>query len=119
LNALKFNLPKLDVPQLETKSSMESTKTPFVPPLDVSPPKPQTLVLEKVMESQDVRDQRAREAKLIFDEKDTAAKEIEKKAADARKNADEAKIAYQHAKDDACATRFGGKILCLRWGVGY
>jgi len=46
--------------------------------------------------------------------------EIEKKAKDARQEAKAAKDIFKIAKDEACKTRPGGKILCLRgFGVGY
>jgi hypothetical protein len=47
-------------------------------------------------------------------------KEVENKAKQLRAKADDKKKIAKEAKDEACATRFGGKILCIRpFGVGY
>ena len=49
-----------------------------------------------------------------------SSQEIERKAVLARDTANEAKKAAKEAKDLACETRFGGKILCIRpFGIGY
>ena len=46
--------------------------------------------------------------------------EAEKAAKLARDRANDAKKAFIEAKGEACATRPGGKLLCLRgFGVGY
>lgn len=109
-------------------ASISSSKPQFTPSFEGSPsstfsqPKssktPDSLLS---LESQEIRDERAREARAAFNEKDEAAKQVERQAADARKLANESKKAFYAAKDEACATRFGGKLLCLRpwWSVGY
>lgn len=46
--------------------------------------------------------------------------EVENKAKQLRAIADDKKRIAKDAKDEACATRFGGKILCIRpFGIGY
>ena len=46
--------------------------------------------------------------------------EVENQAKKLRAKADDKKKIAKEAKDEACATRFGGKILCVRpFGVGY
>lgn len=46
--------------------------------------------------------------------------EIEAKARELRKAANEKKKIAKAAKDEACKTRFGGKILCIRpFGIGF
>lgn len=45
---------------------------------------------------------------------------MESKARQLRAIADEKKKVAKEAKDAACATRFGGKFLCIRpFGIGY
>ena len=45
---------------------------------------------------------------------------MEAKAREARNIANVAKKEAQIAKDAACQTRFGGKVLCIRpFGIGY
>jgi len=75
---------------------------------------------EEVLEPQEVRDERAREARNFFNKKDAEAKDIEKQAKAARAEANEAKKVALLAKDKACQTRFGGKFLCVRgFGSGF
>ena len=50
---------------------------------------------------------------------EAARLEAEQKAKEARARANSAGKKFQAAKDDACSTRIGGKILCVRYGVGY
>lgn len=46
--------------------------------------------------------------------------EAQKAAAASLKKAGEAKKVFKAAKGEACATRPGGKLLCLRgFGIGY
>jgi hypothetical protein len=99
-----FDMPKINVPVPEFKS---------FPSIETAP----TVMLE----SQEIRDKRAREALVAYKQNDEAAKLIEKQAADARMVAKESLKAAKLAKDEACVTRPGGKILCLRpwWNLGY
>jgi hypothetical protein len=54
------------------------------------------------------------------DECDVFGQDIEQQALDARNLANEKKKIFNEFKDDACKTRWGGKILCLRpFGSGY
>jgi hypothetical protein len=46
--------------------------------------------------------------------------EVERQARELRNNANEKKKIAKETKDEACKTRPGGKILCLRsLGIGY
>jgi uncharacterized protein (UPF0335 family) len=46
--------------------------------------------------------------------------EVERKAQELRQVANDKKKVAKEAKDDACKTRFGGKILCIRpFNSGY
>ena len=65
-------------------------------------------------EPQDVRDERARQARTVFLSYDDDAKELEAKANQAREVANEKKKLASDAKDEACKTHWGGKVLCLR-----
>ena len=51
---------------------------------------------------------------------DVNSQDIEKEARAVREKANIAKKAAKDAKDEACKTRTGGKILCIRgFGSGY
>jgi hypothetical protein len=46
--------------------------------------------------------------------------DVERKAQELRQIANEKKKGAKEAKDEACETRFGGKILCIRpFSSGY
>ena len=48
------------------------------------------------------------------------SQEVENKAKQLRAIANDKKKVAKEAKDAACETRFGGKILCIRpFGIGY
>jgi hypothetical protein len=69
---------------------------------------------EEELEPQEVRDERAREARQVFLSFDSDAKVIEQQAREARNLANEKKKLANEAKDEACKTRPGGKWICLR-----
>jgi len=64
--------------------------------------------------SQEVRDERAREAKAKFNDLDGVARGLEKQAATARAEASDQKKIAKEKKGQACETRLGGKVLCIR-----
>jgi hypothetical protein len=99
--SLQLNFPKLEIPPMDTtvgsSSSSSSSKRPLAPPsFQGSSTSSSSLSqpVTKVLESQEIRDQRARDARAAFDVKDEAAKEVENKAAEARKIATEYKRAF-------------------------
>lgn len=119
--APSFSIPKLDIPAAP-KLNVPSAPPKFAtsPPSfggssDTSPAEDSS-----PLESQEVRDEKAREAKTEFKRLDSEAKAIEKQAKEARQVANSAKKVAKGAKGEACQTRFGGKVLCVRpFGVGY
>ena len=111
------SMPKLDVPAVP---KFEALKSVSMPKLDLDiPSAPSTSTQDKYVEPQELRDARAAELNLKFKDVDKEAKAIEQKAKEARARANSAGQKFQAAKDDACSTRIGGKILCVRYGVGY
>lgn len=73
------------------------------------------------LESQDVRDAAAASARQVYLDADSEAKEKEEIARQYRAKANEKKADAKTAKDLACQTRPGGKLLCLRnpFKLGY
>jgi hypothetical protein len=67
-----------------------------------------------ILAPQEVRDDRAREARQEYLQFDASAKEIEAQAREARNLAKEKQKLASAAKDEACQTKPGGKLLCLR-----
>lgn len=115
----KIETPKIDVPKAEApKFAVPSTPSyNFDTPV---PSKPVETAPSVPLEPQEVRDDRAREAKATYKGLYDEAKELEKKAQEAANKAKEAKKVAKEAKDAACETRTGGKILCIRpFGIGY
>mmetsp|Transcript_12054 Transcript_12054/g.25669 ORF Transcript_12054/g.25669 Transcript_12054/m.25669 type:complete len:439 (+) Transcript_12054:99-1415(+) len=118
----KIDMPKVDIPappKLDTPKfdmpKMESPKYDF--DLPAAPAKP---AVDENLEPQEVRDARAAEKNAAFKDALADAKEAEKAAKIAKNKANDAKKVFKEAKGEACATRPGGKILCLRgFGVGY
>lgn len=118
-----FSAPKVDIPSFSIPSAPK-TGIPAPPKLTNTPP---SFALDKKaednaepLESQEVRDDKARSANSEFKRLDQDAKEIEAKAREARNIATISKKDAKIAKDAACQTRFGGKILCIRsFGTGY
>jgi len=142
----KFNLPKVDVPKFEApKFDMPkldaptlSIPAPSPKPAPMAPPKPVQAPplydmdfqkpsfsspdssVDENLEPQEVRDGKAADAKSVFKQADKDAKEIEAQAKAARGKVNELKKDFKVAKDEACKTRPGGKLLCLRgFGLGY
>mmetsp|Transcript_59778 Transcript_59778/g.173180 ORF Transcript_59778/g.173180 Transcript_59778/m.173180 type:complete len:447 (-) Transcript_59778:803-2143(-) len=98
-----FSAPKFDIPKVE----MPKAPTVTIPKLDVG-------TVDEDIEPQEIRDEKARVARTAYKEADEQAKDFEAKAAQMRQIANEKKKVAKEAKDDACKTRFGGKILCIR-----
>ena len=96
-----FEAPVYDAPVV---------KAPSIPFL--SSPKVEDSIPDD--EPQEVRDERARQARTVFLSYDDDAKELETKANQARDLANEKKKLASDAKDEACKTHWGGKVLCLR-----
>lgn len=133
-----FTAPKFEMPSapaapkasydLDIKSppSAPSVSAPAAPMFAVpalpsfSSDKAETAKVEAQLESQDVRDGRAREKNEKFKSLDDDAKAVEKQAKAARELAKDAKKEAKIAKAEACKTRPGGKALCIRpFGSGY
>mmetsp|Transcript_15077 Transcript_15077/g.17855 ORF Transcript_15077/g.17855 Transcript_15077/m.17855 type:complete len:100 (-) Transcript_15077:349-648(-) len=94
-----FDTPKFDTPKRSSDNSA---------PKDLN------------LESQDVRDERARVLASEFNKLENDAKAKSKVARAARKEAQAAKKLADAAKGEACKTRIGGKVACIRpFGVGY
>ena len=71
-------------------------------------------------ESQEIRDEKAKDARTSFNEADSSAKEYETKAKQLRDIASDKERIAMSAKEEACKTRFGGNFLCIRsFGSGY
>jgi len=135
----KFSMPKMpDMPKVETPStSFEAPKAPsFSAPSFEAPKVPSfsapsfssggsstggyASLDEKVVDDQEERDAAAKDARMIFNDADANAKELESKARKLRSIADDKKKIAKEAKDIACMTRFGGKSICIRpFGIGY
>jgi flagellar biosynthesis/type III secretory pathway protein FliH len=100
-------MPKLDVPPPPSFSVPSSSSAPKA-------------VSDEFTEPQEVRDERAAAKNEAYKQADADAKAAEKAAKVARDNANEAKKAFKQAKGEACKTRPGGKLLCIRgFGAGY
>lgn len=126
----KFEAPKFEAPKFEAPSiSLPAPEVPKAPFTPLPPPPPKVIessveaapaVEEEFVEPQEVRDEKAREARAVFKELDKDAKALEKEAKAARAKASEAKKEAAIAKGEACKTRPGGKLICLRpFGIGY
>jgi chemotaxis protein histidine kinase CheA len=128
----KFDMPKtpdikLDLPKAPT-FDMPNVDLPKVDMPKISLPSfggggggdANQNVADTDLEPQEVRDARAKDARNVFLDYDKTAKDLEKKAREARDNANEKKKIAKAFKDEACKTRPGGKFLCLRpFGSGY
>lgn len=128
IEAPKFEAPKFEVPAAPSVSLPKPSSTssydldiktpPSVPSFSSSAPAPK--VQAEPLESQEVRDAKARASKEKFKNLDDEAKAFEQKAQEARELAKAAKKEAKIAKDAACETRPGGKVLCIRpFGIGY
>mmetsp|Transcript_9668 Transcript_9668/g.18145 ORF Transcript_9668/g.18145 Transcript_9668/m.18145 type:complete len:403 (-) Transcript_9668:1869-3077(-) len=129
-SAPKFEVPKMEAPKFEVPAApmsplpkpspssydLDVKAPPSVPSFSTSAP----TVKAEPLESQEVRDAKARDAKEKFKNLDDEAKVFEKKAQEARELAKAAKKEAKIAKDEACETRPGGKVLCIRpFAIGY
>ncbi|EED92693.1 hypothetical protein THAPSDRAFT_262032 [Thalassiosira pseudonana CCMP1335] len=118
----KVDMPKIDVPKVDMpKIDVPSFDVPKVsaPSFDVpSRASAPVASFDENLEPQEVRDERAAAKNVVL--KEAQNEEAEKLANIARNKAAQAKKDFKAAKADACATRPGGKLLCLRgFGVGY
>jgi len=105
----KVDTPKFDIPKVATPS-FDLPSRPAAAPVYVDPN----------IEPQEIRDARAADKKDAFKEAQGQAKEAEKVAKAAQDRANDAKKAFKQARGEACSTRPGGKLLCLRgFGAGY
>ncbi|KAL7508103.1 hypothetical protein ACHAXN_005195 [Cyclotella atomus] len=122
-----FSMPKVDVPKIDVPAvpSFDMPKTPAAPSFNVPSKSAAPAAFDAPGESQEARDARAAAKKADFKDADSVARasitcEAEKAAKIARDKANEMKKEFKAAKAEACATRPGGKLLCLRgFGVGY
>jgi hypothetical protein len=106
----------LDIPKFEMeapKVSMPQISLPSLPSFGGGGESASSGEGEEI-EPQEVRDERAREARQVFLSFDSDAKIIEQQAREARNLANEKKKLASEAKDEACKTRPGGKWICLR-----
>lgn len=133
----KFSVPKIpDIPTPDTSSisapsfSLPSTKieapkvpsfsTPSFSGSDSGSSQGYASLDQDIVDDQEERDLKAKEARTDFNEADANAREVENNAKKLRAIADSKKKIAKEAKDAACETRFGGKVLCIRpFGVGY
>ena len=96
---------------------------PKTPPFDASSIKVPTFSspeVDKNLEPQGVRDDKARAARVVYLQANDDAHDMEEKARAVRRLADEKKELAKEAKDVACQTHWGGKLLCLRpFNSGY
>merc|ERR1711862_673972 len=122
VNIPSFSAPKINLPsapKLDKPAVPVPTKVNNPPSFDFDSKKASSDA-EEDLEPQEVRDQRAKDAKSEFKKLDQEAKDIESQARKARNVANIAKKEAQIAKNEACKTRFGGKVLCIRpFGSGY
>ena len=128
-DAPKFDMPKFDAPKFDT-SGMDMPKVDM-PKVDM--PKFDGVDLPKVnlpkvslpsfggdsvdpafLEPQEIRDDKAREARQVFLAADADAKDLEEQARVLREAANDKKKLARDARDLACQTRPGGKWICLR-----
>ncbi|KAL3826547.1 hypothetical protein ACHAXA_003611 [Cyclostephanos tholiformis] len=119
-----FTMPKVDVPDVP-KFALPKVDLPAAPKYDLDVPKfdmPSRVpaVVDENLEPQEVRDARAAEKNAAFKEAKDEARAAERAAKAAQERAQNAKKAFKDAKGEACKTRPGGKLLCLRgFGIGY
>lgn len=124
--APSFSAPSLEAPKA-TSFSAPSFEAPKLPSFSApsfggsdSSSGGYASLDEKAVDDQEERDVAAKAARTVFNEADADAKEVESKARKLRSIADEKKKIAKEAKDTACATRFGGKVICIRpFGIGY
>ena len=109
LDIPKFEAPKVSMPQVSMPSfpsfgggDSSSSSSSFAGGA------------EEEAEPQEVRDERAREARQVYASFDSDAKAIEQQAREARNLANDKLKLANAAKDEACKTRPGGKWICLR-----
>jgi hypothetical protein len=141
-------IPKVSLPKLSLPSVPSFDSAPSFPSYDTStaPSFGEDSGVASEFDSQEVRDQRAREARSVFKQADNEAKvrfengsvlldvhvypsvsinrsrykAIEAQARELRKIANDKKKIANAAKDEACKTRWGGKFLCFRpFNSGY
>lgn len=121
--APSFSVPKMpDMPSVSTPSfSVPTTPKVSTPSYSSSSSSGGYASLdENIVDDQEERDEKAKVARTAFNEVDANAREVENQAKKLRAKADDKKKIAKEAKDEACETRFGGKILCVRpFGVGY
>lgn len=105
----KFSAPKFDVPAAPKfdASKLDAPKV-SVPKIGLSDDE-----LAK-LPPQEVRDEKAAKEATKYKDLKAKAKDLEAKAKAAKDEARAAKKIAKEAKDDACVTRFGGKVLCIR-----
>ncbi|GAX27654.1 hypothetical protein FisN_13Hh254 [Fistulifera solaris] len=117
----KLNIPDLpeNFPKIDA-SSLPKFDTSNLPKVSIPGFDSQPIDLDS-LEPQEVRDQRAREARETYLEADEEAKAAEQVARQVRGTANEKLKLAREAKDLACETRPGGKLICLRnpFTVGY
>ena len=91
-----------------------------VPKSNVELPKVSLPTFPTFGESQEIRDEKAKDARTSFNEADSSAKEYETKTKQLRDIASDKERIAMSAKEEACKTRFGGNFLCIRpFGSGY
>ena len=133
---IQFSMPKVDMPKMEMPSGVDVPKVDM-PKVDMPKIDMPKFDVPKVslpsfgggsgstddvfLESQEVRDEKARTARQVYVQADAEAKEAEDAARAVRNAANDKKKLANAAKDEACETRPGGKIICLRnpFSAGY
>jgi hypothetical protein len=120
----KIGMPKFDMPKMESPSGgydldIPKVKAPKGDMPSISLPNPFGGGSSKsddgvVVAPQETRDESARQALAVYKDSDQEAKVLEQQARELRDAAKAKKQLFNLAKDDACKTRPGGKILCLR-----
>lgn len=103
---LEFRAPKMSIPSFDAPKSSGG--------YDFSSQAASASKEAEVVEPQEVRDARAKEARSDFLAADNEAKELERQARELREVANGKKKIANELKGDACKTRLGGKIVCLR-----
>jgi len=119
-----IKIPKIKTPDydLDISDKARNVELPKVSLSNFSPPSfsSGSNTVDFDGESQEIRDERAKEARSEFNGADSTAKEYENKAKQLRDIANDKKRIAIAGKDEACKTRFGGKVLCIRpFGIGY
>jgi len=133
--APSFSIPKtselnLHVPKVSIPKTPEVPKIPSRPPYSLETSKNvydfnSSPVAPKVnpanyYEPQEIRDMRARDARVSFAKAQNELKALDEKARTQRQIVNEKSKQAKEAKDLACETRTGGKILCVRpFSIGY